>query len=171
MDPPMHYAPPTLVETIKVNRGAAPVSFGPSLVGGLETQLKQVPFAELNALETSYDVTAIGRSADSSRAIGLVGGVSSDTVRAYGYYSDERGSDREFPGGDVDSTSYERQVYGLGLGLRDGDSEWDLELRQQATGPTGNPPFAMDIDYVETDFARLRFETLIADTRVAIAFG
>ena len=171
MDPPMHYAPPTLVDTIKVNRGAAPVSFGPSLVGGLETQLKQVSFAELNALETSYDVTAIGRSADASHAIGLVGGVSSDTVRAYGYYSDERGSDREFPGGKVDSTSYERRVYGVGLGLRHGDSEWDLELRRQDTGPTGNPPFAMDIDYVETDFARLRFETLLADTRVAIAFG
>ena len=70
----------------------------------------------------------------------------------------ERGSDREFPDGDVVSTSYERQVYGLGAGLRHGNSEWDLELRRQDTGPTGNPPFAMDIDYVETDFARLRFE-------------
>ena len=171
MDPPMHYAPPTLVDTIRVNRGAAPVSFGPSLVGGVETRLKQVSFAELNTLETNYDVTAIGRSADSSHALGLVGGVSSDTFRAYGYYSDERGSDREFPDGDVDSTSYERQVYGLGAGLRHGNSEWDLELRRQDTGPTGNPPFAMDIDYVETDFARLRFETRLRDTTMVMAFG
>lgn len=171
MDPPMHYAPATLVDTIKVNRGAAPVSFGPSLVGGVETQLKQVPFAELDVLEASYDVTAIGRSADSSHGIGLVGGVSNQMIRAYGFYSDERGSDREFPGGYIDSTSYDRQVYGLGAGLKHGNSEWDLELRRQETGPTGNPPFAMDIDYVKTDFARLRFETKFADTTMALAFG
>ncbi|MFT7219269.1 MAG: iron complex outermembrane receptor protein [Candidatus Azotimanducaceae bacterium] len=171
MDPPMHYAPPTLVDTITVNRGAAPVSFGPSLVGGIDTRLKQVSFADSNLLEAGYDVTAIGRSADSSYAVGLVGGVASDAVRAYGYYSDERGSDRKFPGGEVDNTSYERQVYGAGIGLRHGDSEWDLEVRRQETGPTGNPPFAMDVDYVDTDFARLRFETQLADTNMAIAFG
>lgn len=171
MDPPMHYAPPTLVDTITVNRGAAPVSFGPSLVGGIDTRLKQVSFAESSALETGYDITAIGRSADSSHAIGLVGGVASDSLRAYVYYSDEGGSDREFAGGTIASTGYERQVYGVGLGLRHGDSEWDLELRRQETGPSGNPPFAMDIDYVETDFARLSYETRLADTKMTIALG
>lgn len=171
MDPPMHYAPPTLVDTITVNRGAAPVSFGPSLIGGVDTQLKQVTFAQSSLLESGYDLTAIGRSADSSHAVGIVGGVASDTFRAFGFYSDERGSDREFADGSIDATSFERQVYGAGIGLRRGDNEWELELRRQETGPTGNPPFAMDIDYVDTDFARLSFETLLADTKMILAFG
>ncbi len=171
MDPPMHYAPPTLVETIEVNRGAAPVSFGPSLVGGVETQLKQVPFADTAKLVTGYDVTAIGRSADSSHALGLVGGLANDVFRSYGYYSDESGSDREYPDGQVDNTSYERRVYGAGIGFRQGDHEFDLELRRQDTGPTGNPPFAMDIDYVETDFARLAWDSRIGATTMAVAFG
>ena len=171
MDPPMHFAPATLVDTIKVNRGAAPVMFGPSLVGGVDTRLKQVSFADSDETESSFDVTAIGRSADSSHAVGLVGGVSNDTFRVYGFFSDERGSDREIPEGNIDSTSYDREVYGLGAGLKQGDSEWTLELRRQETGPTGNPPFAMDIDYVETDFARVRFETLLADTTMSVAVG
>ncbi len=171
MDPPMHYAPPTLVETIEVNRGAAPVSFGPSLVGGVETHLKQIPFSDSSGVETGYDVTAIGRSADSSHALGLVAGLASDEIRAYGFYSDERGSDRDFADGEIDNTSYERELFGVGFGFRQGDSEWELELRRQDTGPSGNPPFAMDIDYVETDFARLAYKRDFGDTNMTIALG
>ncbi len=154
-----------------VNRGASAVSFGPSLSGGIETRLKQVGFSDTSEFESGYDITAIGRSADSSHALGLVGGLANDQIRVYGYYSDEQGSDRDFADGEVDNTLYDRQVYGLGAGFRQDNGEWEIELRRQDTGPTGNPSFAMDIDYVETDFARLRYETTISDTQVAIALG
>ena len=44
MDPPLHYAPPVLVEKIEVSRGTPGLEFGPALVGGVNAVLKQVPF-------------------------------------------------------------------------------------------------------------------------------
>ncbi|MBT7371319.1 MAG: TonB-dependent receptor, partial [Gammaproteobacteria bacterium] len=39
------------------------------------------------------------------------------------------------------------------------------------TGPTGNPPFAMDIDWVETNFARLGYATTLGQTRLDVSIG
>lgn len=171
MDPPMHYAPPTLVETIKVSRGTSSLSFGPSLSAGVDARLKQVDYSESSSLESRFDLTLIGRSADSSHAAGFMGGVASDSLKAYGYYSDEEGSDLGYPDGNIENTFHDRRVYGAGIGFRSGDSSWELELRRQDTGPTGNPPFAMDIDYVETDFARMKYETLLSTTHMTVSLG
>lgn len=171
MDPPMHYAPPALVESVLVNRGAAPLSFGPSLVGGVEVNLKEVPFSDSAQHELAVDVTGLARSADSSHAVGALVGSASDATRLYLFYSEESGDEVDSPIGEIDNTFHDRKVYGGGFGFRHGDTAWHLSVRQQDTGATGNPPFAMDIDYVKTDIARLTVETRLGGTDVKAALG
>jgi iron complex outermembrane recepter protein len=171
MDPPMHYAPPPLVETIEVSRGASPVNFGPSLVGGVNTMLKTVKFGDSNEIDLHYDLTAIGRSADSSHALGGIVGVSNDRFKLFTSMSAEEGNDASFPTGDIENTFHERQVFGLAGGYRADNSEINIELRRQETGPTGNPPFAMDIKFVDTDFVNLDFKTMLRDVQLSGSIG
>jgi len=171
MDPPMHYAPPPLVETIEVSRGASPVGFGPSLVGGVNTTLKSIDFGDTNEIDLHYDLTAIGRSADSSHALGGTFGVSNDRFKLFTSLSTEEGDDASYPGGEIENTFHERQVFGLTGGYRTGNSEFNLELRRQETGPTGNPPFAMDIKLVDTDFVNLNFKTLFSEIQLSGSIG
>ncbi len=165
MDPPMHYAPPPLVETIEVSRGVSPVAFGPSLIGGVNTVLKEVNFGETSEINLHYDLTAIGRSADSSRAFGGTVGASNDRFKISTSLSSEDGDDVRYPDGTIRNTRHDREVFALAGAFRGDNMEVGLELRQQDTGPTGNPPFAMDIKFVETDFANLNLSTTMGDIK------
>ena len=157
MDPPLHYAPLALIERIEVDRGISPVRSGPGLAGGVNAVFKQVAFSASDRWEFSHDLTAAARSADESTSIGGLIGGASDNLRFQLIGSRESGSDIAYPGGTIGGSAHERLVYGAGLGLRGGAHEFSLDLRRQETGPTGNPPFAMDIRFFDTDFARARY--------------
>ncbi len=154
-----------------MSRGTAALSFGPSLIGGVNARLKSVPYATTADFDTRYDLTAIGRSVDGSHAIGGVFGAANDSVRAFGLFSTENGHDKGIPHGRIANTHHDREVYGLGAGIRHATGDWELELRRQKTGPTGNPPFAMDIDFVDTGFSRLAYGVTLADTRIDATIG
>lgn len=158
MDPAMHYAPMALVERIEIARGASPVRDGPGLGGGMNAILRQVRFAESEALSPSLDVSTQYRSADDSGAIGLVAGLASRDLRLGLSASRERGENLRFPGGRVADTAYQRSVLGVHAGLRRAGGEYSFEYRRQDTGRSGNPPFAMDIIYFHTDFARAGYD-------------
>ncbi|WP_417492782.1 TonB-dependent receptor plug domain-containing protein [Maricaulis sp.] len=157
MDPPLHYAPIALIERIEVDRSVSPVRSGPGLAGGVNAVFKQVGFADTEQWQTRYDLTLAGRSADDSTAYGGVVGIANDQFRIQLLGSQESGDDISWPGGTIGGSAHERLVYGVGLGYRTGVHEVSLDLRRQETGATGNPPFAMDIRYFDTDFARLGY--------------
>tara|TARA_R110000868_G_scaffold86206_3_gene241850 strand:+ start:10499 stop:12595 length:2097 start_codon:yes stop_codon:yes gene_type:complete len=157
MDPPLHYAPIALVDRIEVDRGVSPVRSGPGLAGGVNAVFKHIDFTQTADWALSYDLTAAARSADDSYSAGGLVGMANDRVRIELLGSREAGGDIEFPGGIIGGSEHERLVYGAGLGFRAGAHEFGLELRRQETGPTGNPPFAMDIRYFDTDFARATY--------------
>ncbi len=154
MDPPLHYAPAPLVGLIVFDRGVSPVRNGPGLAGGADARFKRVDYGASDAFALGYDVTALGRSVDDSYAVGGVVGAANDAYRFNILGSYEKGDDVEFPGGDIGSSEHKRAVYGASAGAKFGDHEFGVDLRHHKTGPTGNPPFAMDIRLVETDFAR-----------------
>ena len=77
--------------------------------------------------------------------------------------SREEGDDYEFPGGTAVGTSFERNLYGAHAGFRTGPGELYVEYRRSETDPTGNPPFALDIVYFDTDFVQGGFRGKIAD--------
>ena len=171
MDPPLHYAPPVLVEKIEVSRGTPGLEFGPALVGGVNAVLKQVPFQATSKVEGHYDLTASGRGNNGSQAVGGIAGMANDRYRGHMLFSDEHGQNTEFPAGTIASSAFDRQVYGLAGGMQSGSSTYDVEFRHHATGPTGNPPFGMDIEYVDADFARLGWASNFGDINVTASAG
>ncbi len=156
MDPPLHYAPLPLVERIEIDRGVSPVRNGPGLGGGLDAVLKSSHFSDTP--DWQYDLTASGRSVDASYAIGGLVGYGAENLRWHALYALEEGDDVDFADGVIGGTQHNRLVYGLGGGARFGNHELGLDLRRNETGATGNPPFAMDIRYFDSDFARATYE-------------
>lgn len=163
MDPAMHYAPTTLIDRVEIARGISPVRDGPGLGGGVNTILKYSRFGDSSDLTPQVDVSGQYRSVDDSVAAGGMLGFASDTVRVGIIGSYEKGDNLRFPGGRIASTSFERAVYGAHAGFRAGPGEFSIEYRRQDTGRSGNPPFAMDIVYFNTDFARVGYEGDLAD--------
>lgn len=163
MDPAMHYAPMMLIDRIEIARGISPVRDGPGLGGGVNTILKHARFGDGSSLSPQIDLTSQYRSVDDSVAMGGLVALASDSLRLGVIGSYETGDDIRFPGGRIDSTSFQRTVYGVQGGFRAGPGEFSLEYRRQDTGRSGNPPFAMDIVYFHTDFARAGFEGDLSD--------
>jgi len=155
MDPPLHYAPLPLVSQIVLDRGVSPVRNGPGLGGGLDAVLKTSTYAPTPSVQ--YDLTLSGRTADDSYAVGGLVGLGAENTRAHALYAREAGSDIDVADGTIGGSEHDRQVFGLGGALRSGVHEVSLDLRRSETGPTGNPPFPMDIRYFDTDLARLGY--------------
>lgn len=157
MDPPLHYAPMPLVGSVEVDRGISPVRNGPALAGGVNARLKEVGFGEGPGFAPAWDLSAGYRSVDDSRSFGGVVGMAGDRFRVNLLGAWETGGDMRFPGGVVRDSGFRRDTWGLSAGWRGAAGELGLDLRAQETGPTGTPPFALDILYFDTDFARLNF--------------
>lgn len=164
MDPAMHYAPMALINRVEIARGISPVRDGPGLGGGINTILKQAGFSEGKTIAPQADLSAQYRSVDDSIAVGGMAGLANDAFRVGFIASQERGDDTRFPGGRITTTGYKRAVYGVHAGLRVSSSNLSMEYRRQETARSGNPPFAMDIIYFHTDFARIGFQGDLSDS-------
>ena len=172
MDPPLHYAPAPLLERLEVTRGPAPVSQGPSLSAGVNAVFKHVDYAEGDEPETHADLTAIARSVDESYAIGGVAGLSTGRQRFELLASTESGEDLDTPYGTLKGTGHERDVYGFGYGVRlTPETELTADFRRQEGGATGNPPFPMDIRFMDTSTSRVGLNTQLAGWGVSLKAG
>ena len=163
MDPPLHYAPSILVDHIEIARGVSPVSQGPALAGAVNAQLVEVEFTGNAAPSLQARFASQYRSVDDSYAVGAIAGVANERWRFGVIASREEGDDYEFPGGTAIGTSFERNLYGAHAGFRAGPGKLFVEYRRSETDPTGNPPFALDIVYFDTDFLQGGFRGQIAD--------
>lgn len=157
MDPAFHYAPAPLVRRIVIDRGVSPVSEGPGLGGGADAVFKRVDYSGDAAPTLAYDLSAGYRTADSSYSYGGVAGLSTDSWRLNLLGSYEDGDDLEYGDGTIGGTSYTRAVLGASGGVRFGAHEVSADIRRHEAGPAGNPPFPMDIRYMDTDFAKARY--------------
>ena len=171
MDPPLHYAPAILLDSITVSRGAAPVSEGPGMGAIVDARLKGVDFGTGPALTPVVSMASSYRSADKGIAIGGVAGLANERVKLNAIASWEQGSDYRIPGGHARDTGYERLTFGLSAGFQAQGNRLTLDYRRQQTGPSGNPPFAMDIDYFHTDFVRAAFDGKLGSLPFAMVLG
>ena len=171
MDPAFHYAPAPLVAAMMIDRGVSPVSEGPGLAGGMDAVFKRIDFSGGPATTFGYDVSADARTVDDSTSIGGIVGASTERWRLNLLGSYEKGDDTRFPGGTIAASSFERGVYGASGGLRFGDHTFTLDLRRQNTGPSGNPPFPMDMIYFDTDFARAGYSAHWGETKLKASVG
>ena len=172
MDPPLHYAPSILVERIDIARGVAPVAEGPSLGGAINAQLVQAEFSDSTALTPQLRAASQYRSVDDSYASGALAALASDRWRLGVIASREEGDDYRFPGGRAVGTQFERNLYGVHAGYRTAAGELFAEYRRSESGPAGNPPFALDMVYFDTDFVQGGFRGQIAqDTALTLRLG
>ncbi len=154
MDPPLHYAPSILVEAIEVARGVAPVAQGPSLAGAVNAELVQAHYTGSAEVAVQARFASQYRTVNDSYAVGGLVALATNLWRLGMIASREEGDDYQFPGGTAVGTSYERNLYGVHAGYRVGEGELWAEYRRSETDPSGNPPFAMDIIYFDTDFVQ-----------------
>ncbi|MBO6796881.1 TonB-dependent receptor [Maricaulis sp.] len=162
MDPPMHYAPAALLEQITIDRGIAPVSAGPGLAGGLDARFKSIDFSESDTLSHATEFSLSGQSIDEGWSRSAMSGIATERFRVYAFGAQESGEDYSAPDTPVAGTRYDRLIYGLGAGFRSGAHEIALSFRRNETGPTGNPQFAMDIRYVDSDFIEFDHDMSLA---------
>ncbi len=169
MDPPLHYAPSPLLESLEVTRGPAPVSQGPALTASVNAVFKRIGYASSAEPEFSANLTAIARSVNESYALGGVAGVATDRHRLQILASIEEGGDTETPVATLTGTDHNRFAYGVGYGLRLTDTtEITLDYRRQEVDDTGNPPFPMDIRFMDTSTTRLGLSSELANWDVSV---
>ncbi|NVJ70192.1 MAG: TonB-dependent receptor [Alphaproteobacteria bacterium] len=173
MDPPLQYAPMPLIQSLEIARSVGSVSKGPGLAGSVNAVYKKVDFSGSSDAQFSGSLSGALRSADESVAVGGVVGASTDTWRVHVLGSYEDGGNIRFSGGDIANTFHKRTVGGVGLGWRseDGKHELGLDYRHNQVGDTGNPPFAMDIEFFNGDFVRAKYIGKYDDLSVEANIG
>ncbi len=163
MDPPLHYAPAPLLDRLEVTRGPAPVSDGPALTASVNAVFKRIDYAANGESTISGNLTAIGRSVDESYTFGGVVGYATDRHRLQVLASQEEGGSVRTPVATLNGTDHERMAYGVGYGFRLNETtEVTLDYRRQEVDNTGNPPFPMDIRFMDTSTSRVGLSTALS---------
>jgi iron complex outermembrane receptor protein len=159
MDPPLHYAPRILLESLTVARGIASVSAGAETIGGsAHAKLKRSQFTEDEAFAISADAQVSGRTVDSSVAGGGILSLANDRHRFQLVGTAEVGDDMRAASGRIVPTEFERYSYGGGYGVRLGEEqEFGVRYRHNDTGRTGNPALPMDIKRINTEIANFEY--------------
>lgn len=154
MDPPLHYAPMTLLAALEFSRGPGSVSKGPGLGGQMNARLKSVSFSRGDDFALVGDMSLLGSSSVDTYGIGGVFGAANEKLRVQFIGSKEMGNDGRFSGGTIPNSFFDRSVWGLGGGWQSQDKvhEVEIDMRRHETSPSGNAPFAMDIEFVDGDF-------------------
>ena len=170
MDPPLHYAPLTLVEEFRFQRGVAPVSTSAGLGGNMNAILKQSRFMPGEKMITQGSFEVHGHSMDEGYNMGFFVGAGNDSHRFHVFGSRDEGSDAESAKGPIDGTAYERDSYGFAYGMRHGVHEFSLNYHRIITGDTGTPTLPMDINYIHGDFGKFAYKTRWGDYQVDFSF-
>lgn len=157
MDPVYQYAPAPLVAAVIIDRGVSPVSKGPGLAGGADAIFKRIDYTNTTKPTAQYDLSVGGRSINESVSTGGVVGAATDTWRVNLIGAYEEGSNTKFADGTIGGTAFKRKAYGVSAGVKTGIGEFKMDIRRQNTDPSGNPPFPMDIQYIDTNFARIGY--------------
>ena len=152
MDPPLSYAVTAQLESLEVYRGIAPVSVAQEAIGGaIDARKRRIDFGDSDAYEVE------GRLAGSAQSVNAGYQLDADLQAANQMHRFkvgamlQDGDDAEFAGGEILPSSYERQRYDIGYGLRLADHSLQLEYGYNDTGESGTPALPMDIDYFDGD--------------------
>jgi len=171
MDPPLHYAPKPLLDSIEVQRGIPSISTGSALGGYVNAKLKTANFTESSdfAIQSSTELTA--HSVDEGYNIGTLFGLANNKHRVYILGSRDEGNDSAAGDGDIEPTEYERDSLGGGYGYQSGKHEFLIEHRYVGSKDTGTPVLPLDIDFFHTDISKIEYKTTIGAVKVeATAF-
>ena len=161
MDPPISYAVTAQLESLEVYRGIAPVSVAQETLGGaIDARTRRLAFAEGGTLRLAGRFVASAQSANEGHQLDGEFAIASGRHRVRAAAMRQHGGHGQFPGGEILPSSYVRQRYDLGYGLRMGRHTLQIDWGYNDTGAAGTPALAMDIDYVKGNLlsASYRFD-------------
>ncbi|MFN2375206.1 MAG: TonB-dependent receptor plug domain-containing protein, partial [Candidatus Binatia bacterium] len=159
MDPPLHYAAPSDVESMTVMAGITPVSLGGDSIGGSVLVDSAAPvFAADGA--TRWSARAGSHYRGSNEGYGVHGGVgaATDDISLRYHGTREEGDDLRYPGGRVRASGYETQQHTVRSDYRSGGGSglWGAEVAVLSTRDAGTP--ALPMDMIEDDGLRMAFD-------------
>ncbi len=175
MAPPLHHIPAGLMQELVVERGIASISSGGGIGGAVTAYWKKPEYNHRDDWLFSGDTEATLSSVDQGSSVSAVIGLSDRVQRFYIVGNKDKGDDYDTGRDETHTTRYERQVAGLGYGLKLGNHEFDVDFRRLETDDTGTPSLPMDIDWFHTDlwkagyrthFKELGIEAMIYGSRV-----
>lgn len=152
MDPPLHYMPTTLLESLEVQRGIAPVSSGGGIGGYVEADMVSSEFTNSRDFDFQSHMALRGHSVDDGFNAGGLFGVANNRHRLHFFGARDEGDDTEFGGGTIAASEYERDTVGLGYGFQLNDNhEFGFKFQHTDTGDSGNPTLPLDIAFFNTN--------------------
>lgn len=161
MDPPLSYAPAAHLESLEVYRGIAPVSAGQETIGGsINAKTWSGDFSSSEDMALSGKIRLGAQSVNEALLTSATVVAANKNHRLKLSALDEQAEDAEFAVGDIVPSEYERQRYDLGYGYqRNGHTiQWDFARNE--TGDSGTAALPMDIQYIDSDLASLRYQLL-----------
>ena len=159
MDPPLHYVPKSLLESIEVERGIAPVSSGSGIGGYVKANTKSSKFTNSDKYEFHGSTDVSAHSVDSGYNLGGILSYSNNKHRFHFLGARDNGNDLDFGNGEISGTEYERDNYGIGYGFKQDQQELALNFRHQDTGRSGTPALPLDIAFLNTELFNAKYNT------------
>lgn len=164
MDPPMHYVPAGLLHTATVAVGAPAQSSGGGIGGAVAVETRRPDWHEGDGWLPSLAIDGRAHSVDDGWGTTVLAGIASARQRFHVSAVREAGDDRDFGGGTIVPTRYERHAEGVGWGLRTERLTVDAGWRQVRSDDAGTPVLPLDIEFFDTSLWHL-------DGRLATDFG
>jgi len=162
MDPPLHYAPRALLESLELQRGIASVSSGMETIGGsVSAKTKTSHFTDGPGFELHGDLDFAHRSNDGSVSAGGILWLANENQRLHFLTLTEKGDDLRVPEGRIEDSAFERKNYGFGYGFRVGEQEFSIDFRQSSTDPSGTPALPLDIRFFDSQLIRAEYKGAI----------
>ncbi|AWN16096.1 TonB-dependent siderophore receptor [Salinisphaera sp. LB1] len=167
MDPPLHYAPAALVESLSVTRGIPSVADSIDTIGtSVDARTRQSRYAGGDSYELHGWGEATAQSVDDGYSLSGQASLANDSNRIGLTAVTDQGAKLRTPQGRLRASSYDRKQYGLDFGHREAWGETSGFVRAQRTGDTGNPDLPMDIHYFRSTLAELKQTADIGRTQV-----
>ncbi len=158
MDPPLSYAPAAMLDSLVVYRGIAPVSAGQETIGGaINATTWNADFTD-GEMEISGRVRGGAQSVSDAYLLSGVLAVANDQHRLKLSAFTESGDDAEFSKGHILPTTYERERFDLGYGFTFNNHTLQFDYGHNDTGDSGTPALPMDIQYIDSDLFRVRYD-------------
>jgi len=174
MDTRSSSVPKTLVKSVKVYCGIAPVSAGMETIGGaMEINSRRSEFGDSVTPEFHGFVNTGYSWVDFGRYYGGMLGLSNEKHRLNAGGNIEKGNNYKFRGKkSVRPSQYDREVFSVGYGFKPIENhQISIDYDFKDTGHTGTPSLPMDIDYVRTNIGSIGYQGKLPDNLDVIFKG
>ncbi len=166
MDSPLHYMPSSLIESVKVHRGIAPVRAGSAIGGYIDAVSHTSHFGLGEEFEFSGRMTADNQSANSANTYSVFLSGANDATRIHVYGVHDEAGETKSAQANIATSKFARDFFGIGGGRQWQGGEFSLDIARNNTGDTGTPALPMDIAYYHTDLVNFRLKHELGEWQI-----